>query len=344
MQERKKIKVGFSIGDLNGIGGELIVKTLCKKIMLESFIPVVYASSKTISFLSEYFDCSAMLNSITDLNDASEHKINIIDVWSEEINIQFGIKSEKSGYYSFLSLQAAVEDLKQDLIDILITAPIDKLNIQSEKFNFPGHTNYLEEELKGDSLMFMISDNLKVALLTDHIPINEVINSINPSLILNKFRTLEKTLIMDFGITTPRIAILGINPHAGDGGVVGAEDDLILKPTIKKLKVQGKKVLGPYSADSFFLNRNLKRFDAVLASYHDQGLIPFKTLAFGKGVNFTAGLNKIRTSPDHGTAYEIAGKGIANTDSFEECIFKGIEIFKQRKRYQKQKIDNKGNF
>jgi 4-hydroxythreonine-4-phosphate dehydrogenase len=216
----------------------------------------------------------------------------------------------------------------------LVTAPINKNNIQTEDFKFPGHTDYLAQELEGESLMFMVTDGLRVGLLTDHVAVKDVAASITPQLIRSKITTILNSLKMDFGIGKPKIALLGINPHSGDNGVIGKEDDEVLRPVIKEMSEKGHLVFGPYAADSFFGSDNYKNFDAILAAYHDQGLIPFKTLSFGKGVNFTAGLNKVRTSPDHGTAYEIAGKGVADNSSFKEAVFMALHIFKNRQEYK----------
>lgn len=326
----KKIKVGFSIGDLNGIGGELIVKTLQDKRLLELCTPVIYASSKMISFLGVYFDALFQFNVIQKAQSALPSEINVLDVWEESVSIKFGEPTPEAGRYAILSLEAAVQDLKSAAIDVLVTPPINKHNIQSDTFQFPGHTDYLNQQLEGDSLMFMISDKLRIGLLTDHLPIAEVASQITEALICKKVEIIHHSLKYDFGISNPTIAILGLNPHAGDNGVIGLEDDRVLKPALQRLKGGGKLVHGPYAADSFFGSDTYKNFDAIVAAYHDQGLIPFKTLTFGFGVNFTAGLKSIRTSPDHGTAYEIAGQGIANTDSFKEAILSAVEIYKQR--------------
>ena len=326
----KKIKVGFSIGDLNGIGGELIVKTLQDKRLLELCTPVIYASSKMISFLGAYFDVLFQFNVIQKAQSALPSEINVLDVWEESVSIKFGEPSPEAGRYAILSLEAAVQDLKSAAIDVLVTPPINKHNIQSDTFQFPGHTDYLNQQLEGDSLMFMISDKLRIGLLTDHLPIAEVASQITEALICKKVEIIHHSLKYDFGISNPKIAILGLNPHAGDNGVIGLEDDRVLKPALQRLKGGGKLVHGPYAADSFFGSDTYKNFDAIVAAYHDQGLIPFKTLTFGFGVNFTAGLKSIRTSPDHGTAYEIAGQGIANTDSFKQAILNAVEIYKQR--------------
>ncbi|MDC1471714.1 4-hydroxythreonine-4-phosphate dehydrogenase PdxA [Flavobacteriaceae bacterium] len=334
MEKVEKIKIGISIGDLNGIGGELVIKTFEDKRMLEFCTPIVYASVKTLAFFKRHFKSTLEFHKIKNASQAVDSKVNVVSVWHEDVSINFGEEDLKIGSYAIKSLQAAVEDLKTDQIDLLVTAPINKHNIQSEDFKFPGHTDYLAQELEGDSLMFMVSDDLKVGLLTDHVPVSEVSNQITAELIEKKISIIYNSLIQDFGIRKPRIAVLGINPHTGDNGVIGTEDDTVLRPTLEALKQTGKLVYGPYSADSFFGSKNYKNFDAIVATYHDQGLIPFKTLAFGNGVNYTAGLNKVRTSPDHGTAYEIAGKGEADITSFKEAIFSGLSIFRNRKMNQ----------
>ncbi|MFN4761978.1 4-hydroxythreonine-4-phosphate dehydrogenase PdxA [Gillisia sp. Q332] len=335
MKSAQKIKLGISIGDLNGIGGEVIIKTFDDSRMLDFCTPIIFASVKTLSFLKKHFDLSINFQGIEKPSEAIDGKVNVINVWKENAVINFGAEDPESGKYAFKSLQAATKALKEDEIDVLVTAPINKNTIQSEEFKFPGHTDYLARELQGDSLMLMITDNLKVGLLTDHVPLKDIAGIITPELIEKKISTIQKTLQQDFRISKPKIAVLGINPHSGDHGLIGQEDETILKPTIQKLKDKGNLVFGPYAADSFFGSKNHENFDAIIASYHDQGLIPFKTLSFGEGVNFTAGLKKVRTSPDHGTAFEIAGKNCANINSFKEAVFKAIEIFKTRKEYKK---------
>ncbi|MDA9970319.1 4-hydroxythreonine-4-phosphate dehydrogenase PdxA [Flavobacteriaceae bacterium] len=334
MEKEEKIKIGISIGDLNGIGGELVIKTFEDNRMLELCTPIIYASVKTLAFLKRHFQSPLEFHKIQKASQAVDSKVNVVSVWHEDVKINFGEEDLKIGGYAIKSLQAAVEDLKNDQIDVLVTAPINKHNIQSDDFKFPGHTDYLAQELQGDSLMFMVSDDLKVGLLTDHVPVSEVSNKITAELIEKKISIIYKSLVQDFSIRMPRIAVLGINPHTGDNGVIGSEDDTVLRPALETIKKTGKLVYGPYSADSFFGSKNYKNFDAIVATYHDQGLIPFKTLAFGNGVNFTAGLNKVRTSPDHGTAYEIAGKGEADITSFKEAIFSGMSIFRNRKMNQ----------
>ncbi|MFV8837191.1 4-hydroxythreonine-4-phosphate dehydrogenase PdxA [Salinimicrobium soli] len=334
MKSAEKIKVGISIGDLNGIGSEVVLKTFEDARMLELCTPVIFASAKTITFIKKKLKLDINFQGVEEASQAIDGKINVVNVWKENVNINFGEEDKTAGHYAFLSLEAATKALKEGSIDILVTAPINKHTIQSEEFKFPGHTDYLAKELQGDSLMFMVTDNLKVGLLTDHVAVKDVASVITPQLIEKKINIIYTTLQQDFQVSQPKIAVLGINPHSGDNGVIGREDEEILKPTLEKIRNSGKLVFGPYSADSFFGSSNFKNFDAVVAAYHDQGLIPFKTLSFGNGVNFTAGLSKVRTSPDHGTAYEIAGKGEADFQSFKEAVFKGMDIFRNRQEYE----------
>lgn len=335
MRKEEKIRVGISIGDLNGIGGEIILKTLDDNRILEFCTPIIFASSKVMSFLKNHFQSEINFNTVPKAELAIHGKINVVNLWKENINIEFGKEDSKIGSYAIKSLIAATQELKNENIDILLTAPINKHSIQSNEFNFPGHTDYLAKELEGKSLMFMVTDSLRVGLLTDHVPIKDIASHITEELITSKIETIFNTLKVDFAIRKPKVAVLGINPHTGDNGVIGTEDDTVMRPTLKKIRESGNLVFGPYAADSFFGSNNYKNFDAIVATYHDQGLIPFKTLSFGQGVNFTAGLNKVRTSPDHGTAYEIAGKGIADASSFNEALFTGIQIFNNRKSYKK---------
>jgi 4-hydroxythreonine-4-phosphate dehydrogenase len=329
------IKVGISVGDLNGIGPEIILKTFEDPRSLELCTPVIFASTNVMNFFKTHFDSKIIFHEIPSTGAIVSNKVNVINVWNENVAIDFGKEDIKMGEYAIKSLEASVAALKNDDIDILVTAPINKHNIQSDGFKFPGHTNYLAEQLEGDSLMFMISENLRVGLLTDHVPVKDVAAHITEDLIKQKIATVTKSLQQDFAISKPKIAVLAINPHAGDHGVIGNEDDTVLKPAIETIRNEGTLVYGPYPADSFFGSSNYKNFDAIIASYHDQGLIPFKTITFGEGVNFTAGLTKVRTSPDHGTAYEIAGQGIANENSFKQALYTGIEIFRRRKDFKK---------
>ncbi|MDY2586199.1 4-hydroxythreonine-4-phosphate dehydrogenase PdxA [Winogradskyella aquimaris] len=333
MKKEEKVVVGISVGDLNGIGPEIIIKAYEDNRSLELSTPVIFASGKTMQFFKTHFNSKINFFNIDDVKNLVHGKVNVVNVWKEPVKVEFGKEDKNIGEYAIKSLEAATKAIKNGLVDVLVTAPINKHNIQSEKFNFPGHTNYLAKELDGKSLMFMVSGNLRVGLLTDHVPLKDAANHITEDLIREKIEIVKTSLIQDFGISKPRVAVLAINPHAGDSGVIGNEDDIVLRPALEKIREEGTLVYGPYSADSFFGSNNYKNFDAVIASYHDQGLIPFKTIAFGAGVNYTAGLSKVRTSPDHGTAYEIAGKGKADENSFVQAIYTAIKIFKNRKEY-----------
>lgn len=334
MKKAENIIVGISIGDLNGIGSEVVLKTFEDNRMLELCTPVIFANVKTLSFLKKSFESTAMLHGIDRLDQLVIGKINVLNIWREGFTLEYGVNDPIVGQHAIKSFVAATNALKEGLVDVLVTAPINKYNVQSEEFKFPGHTDYLNQELKGNALMLMVQDNLRVGLLTDHIAVNEVASHLTEELIRQKIETIKQTLIQDFSINKPKIAVLGLNPHAGDGGVIGKEDDAIIKPVIKKMFEKGTMVFGPYPADGFFGSGQYEKFDAVIATYHDQGLIPFKTLSFGNGVNYTAGLDKIRTSPDHGTAYDIAGKGIADFNSFKEAVYLAIDIYNSRNLYK----------
>ena len=334
MDKSNKIVVGISIGDTNGIGIEVILKTFQDKRMLDFCTPVLFGSTKTISFHKKALGIDIPLQGIGNINQINNSKINVLNLWKEDVKIELGKPTEVSGDYAAKSLAAAVKHLKENTIDVLLTAPINKENIQSEEFNFPGHTEYLEANLDGESLMILMTDELRIGLITGHIPIADVSKSITPELIKNKVEVMHNCLKQDFGITKPKIAVLSLNPHCGDNGVIGKEDDEVIKPTIAGIAETGKFVFGPYAADGFFGSETYKQFDGVLAMYHDQGLAPFKALSFGKGVNFTAGLSHIRTSPDHGTGYDIAGKNQANPSSFKEALFTALQVFKSRTDYK----------
>jgi 4-hydroxythreonine-4-phosphate dehydrogenase len=333
MNKSENIVVGISIGDYNGIGIEIILKTFLDKRMLDFCTPVIFGSTKLITTYKKNLDLDVPFNGIKHIDKIVFGKINILNLWKEDFDVEFGIPTSISGNYAYKSLEAATNALSNKTIDVLVTAPINKDTIQSQSFDFPGHTEYLESKLEGESLMILMTDNLKVGLVTGHIPVAQIAQTITPQLITKKVNILYHTLVKDFAINRPKIALLGLNPHCGDKGLIGTEDDTIIAPTVETLKKEGKLIYGPFAADSFFGSDNYKKFDAVLAMYHDQGLAPFKTLSFGEGVNFTAGLNRVRTSPDHGTAYEIAGKGIAKADSFKEAVFTAIQIYKTRETY-----------
>lgn len=326
----RKINVGISIGDPNGVGIEIILKIFQDKRMFDFFTPIVFANLKLMSAQRKHFNLQTSLAPYGLGKKPSKQQLNVVDTFKQPFDTRFGQATKEAGEIAIKSLKAATKALKEGEVDVLVTAPINKQNIQSEDFSFPGHTDYLAKELEGESLMFMVSDHLRVGLLTDHIPVSEVAKSIDANLIKTKVAKMKASLQEDFGIAQPKIAILGINPHTGDNGVIGEEDDRVLRPVIKEIYSQGTLLFGPYAADSFFGTALPKQFDAVLATYHDQGLIPFKTLTFGNGVNFTAGLSKVRTSPDHGTAYDLAGKGEAKTQSFEEALFYARQIYFNR--------------
>ncbi|MFL9829855.1 4-hydroxythreonine-4-phosphate dehydrogenase PdxA [Flavobacterium sp. ST-87] len=334
IKNAENIIIGISIGDLNGIGSEVVLKTFEDIRMLEFCTPVIFANVKILSFIKRNLESAVVLHGIDKLDQIVPGKINVLNVWREGVDLNLGVNDDKVGEYAIKSFVAATKALKDGLVDVLVTAPINKYNVQSEDFKFPGHTDYLDQELEGDALMFMVQDNLRVGLLTDHVPINEVASRLTEELIVKKIETVKKSLIRDFSIATPKIAVLGLNPHCGDGGVIGKEDEELIKPVLKKMFDKGTAVFGPFAADGFFGSGHYEKFDAVIAAYHDQGLVPFKTLSFGKGVNFTAGLSKVRTSPDHGTAYDIAGKGVADFNSFKEAVYLAIDVYRSRIQYE----------
>jgi len=334
MDKVNKIIVGISLGDLNGIGVEVILKTFEDNRMLDFCTPVIFGSSKIISFHKKALNNSIQINEITSIDEINHAKLNLLNIWNEDVEVEIGKASKVSGEYAAKSLEHSVDQLKKNKIDVLLTAPINKETIQSETFCFPGHTEFLEEKLDGKSLMILMTNELRIGLITGHIPIAKVAETISPELIKEKVEIMHQSLRQDFGINKPKIAVLGLNPHCGDKGVIGKEEDLIIKPTIDQIKENGKLVYGPYSADGFFGSKTYEEFDGILAMYHDQGLAPFKALSFGNGVNYTAGLSEIRTSPDHGTGFDIAGKNIADPSSFKAALFTAIDVFKSRKEYK----------
>ena len=327
--------VGISCGDPNGIGIEIILKSFKDSRILEFFIPVIFANFKLLSDQAVFFNIDIKFNKIKFGEPPKQGQINVISSWENEFITQFGTPTKLSGEISYKSLELATKSIIENKIEVLVTAPINKKNIQNQKFDFPGHTDYLSSKFNGTSLMFMISERLKIGLLTDHIPINQVVSKIKKEKIKEKISVMEKSLQIDFGIVKPKIAVLSINPHVGDGGIIGNEDEDILIPTLIEISKSGTLISGPFSSDSFFGSGAYNNYDSVLAIYHDQGLIPFKTISFGEGVNFTAGLNKIRTSPDHGTAFDIAGNNIADPTSFKNAIFSAIDIYRNRISHKK---------
>ena len=331
--------IGFTCGDINGIGPELIIKTLSDNRILEFCTPVVFANNKTLNFYRKslpenHFNFSI----IKDATRINPKQVNVYHCWEEEVAITPGIINETGGKYAALSLTTAAEALKEGKINGLVTAPIHKKNIQSPSFNFTGHTPYLKQLFGAkDVAMMMVAENMRIALLTEHVPVKEIAANISKDAIISKLTVINESLKKDFGITKPKIAVLGLNPHAGDDGLVGKEEMEIIKPAVKEAK-QNKDIFcfGPYSADAFFARGQYEKFDAVLALYHDQGLIPFKSLSIGEGVNFTAGLTAVRTSPDHGTAFDIAGKGIADDASFKAALFTCLDIIYNRSEHKQQ--------
>lgn len=331
--EQSPIRVGISIGDINGIGPEVIIKALRNPDMLIGCTPIIYASSKLLTAHKKLIDDDLFIfQGVNDATEAQDKKVNIVACWSEVADIEIGKATKNGGKHAFLSLEKATQDLAAGKIDVLVTAPISKETIHQAGFEFPGHTEYLAH-LSGvdEALMMMVTDDLRVALVTSHIPLKDVPNVINENIVLDKIKKLNNSLIKDFGIVRPRIAVLGLNPHAGERGSMGTEESEIISPAIQKAMEKGILTFGPYPADGFFGSRHYLKFDAVLAMYHDQGLTGFKSLAFDNGVNFTAGLPIVRTSPDHGTAFDIAGKGIANEQSMRSAIYLAMDIYKTRK-------------
>ncbi|SER74891.1 4-hydroxythreonine-4-phosphate dehydrogenase PdxA [Pedobacter rhizosphaerae] len=336
-----KLKIGISIGDVNGIGLEVIIKTLSNPVILNYCTPIVYGHTKVSSFHRKANNLGDFsFNVINQANQAQPKKANMINCWEEDVKIELGQVTETGGKYALLSLERATSDLVNGDIDALVTAPINKHNIQSETFAFPGHTEYLQEKSGSkDVLMFLVSEGLRVGVVTGHIPVKDVPSAITKEKIINKLKLINESLKKDFWIEKPKIAVLGLNPHASDNGLLGTEEAEIISPAIQEAFDKGIMCFGPYPADGFFGNSSYKKFDAVLAMYHDQGLIPFKTLAFSNGVNYTAGLNFVRTSPDHGTGYDIAGKNLADETSFREALFAAIHIVKNR-REQEEMLSN----
>lgn len=327
--------IGISCGDVNGIGPELIIKTLSDIRILDVCTPVVFANNKVINFYKKALpDYPLNFVSLKDLNKITNRQINVLNCWEDEFAITPGELNETGGKYAVKSLIAACTALAEGKIEGLITAPIHKNNVQSEEFSHTGNTPFLKEFFNAkDVLMLMTAENIRVGLLTEHVPVKDIVPHITREAIISKLQMLNASLKKDFGIAKPKIAVLGLNPHSGDEGLIGKEEIEIIKPAIKDAKQQNMLVSGPFSADAFFARAMYDQFDAVLAMYHDQGLIPFKSLAIGEGVNFTAGLNVIRTSPDHGTAFDIAGKNKANEDSFRQAIYTCLDIIHNRNEF-----------
>ncbi len=331
-----KPKIGITVGDINGIGLEVILKTVSDKRLLSLCTPIIYGSAKVVSYHKNIVQNlgDIPINSIKSIDQATEDIVNVVNCWNDNVKITLGSVTEDGGKYAYVALEQATEDLKMGYIDGLVTAPINKKAMQLAKFPFKGHTEYLTHKLNApDSLMLLVGDDLRVGLVTNHVPIKDVASLVTKERVLNKLQMMHETLNIDFGIEKPLIAVMGLNPHAGDEGTIGEEELTQIIPAIEEAKRNGIMAMGPYSADGFFGSGAFKQFDGVLAMYHDQGLVPFKVLAFEAGVNYTAGLPCVRTSPDHGTAYNIVGQNAASPESFLKAIFLAIDVVRQRSHY-----------
>ncbi len=334
--ENKKIKVAITQGDINGISYEVILKTFSDGRVFEHCTPILYGSTKVASYHKKLLSQSQQemsFNAIHDANQAIDKKFNVINLTPDELKIEIGKSTEIAGMQSRLALERACDDLKKGLVDVLVTAPINKKNIQSDKFDFPGHTEYLSSKFDGKSLMMMVCDRIRIGIVTNHLSLKEVPQYITRQLLIEKITIMHESLKRDFGIPMPKIAVLAIDPHAGDNGVIGNQDLEVVKPAIDEAYESGMLVFGPYPSDGFFGSREFGKYDGVLALYHDQGLIPFKLMSFTEGVNYTAGLNIIRTSPAHGTAYDIAGKNQASEQSFRHAVYLACDILRHRREY-----------
>ncbi|GAB6010940.1 4-hydroxythreonine-4-phosphate dehydrogenase PdxA [Viscerimonas tarda] len=333
------VKVGITHGDINGIGYEVILKTFADIRMAEICTPVIYGSTKVAAYHRKALDLQpVMFNQIANAGDAEANKVNVVNCTQEEIKVELGKSTKAAGDAAFVSLEKATKDLADGLIDVIVTAPINKDNIQQDDFHFPGHTEYFENKFSANgekSLMILAKEDLRVALVTGHIPLSDVTKSATKEKIQSALAIFNNSLRRDFNIGKPRIAVLSLNPHAGENGLLGSEEQEIIQPALQEMSDKGILCLGPFAADGFFGSGQFKRYDGILAMYHDQGLAPFKTLAMEEGVNYTAGLPVIRTSPAHGTAYGIAGKNEASEESFRQAIYMAIDIFRNRKTFDK---------
>jgi 4-hydroxythreonine-4-phosphate dehydrogenase len=335
----QKPRIGITLGDINGIGPEVVIKALADHRIFAFFTPVVYGSTRVLSFFKKQLNIEDF--NYTQTRNRGQYvpkSVNVVACWDDNLEINPGKASKETGKASYVALKQACDDLKEGFLDALVTAPIDKHSIHSEEFPFAGHTEFLTRFFgANESLMFMVSDTLRVGLVTEHIPIKDIAQSLSKEKIESKLKLMDQSLRQDFGIQKPRIAVLGLNPHAGDGGLIGKEDDELIKPIVNEVKSKGKLVFGPFPADGFFASGNYRKYDGILSMYHDQGLVAFKALAFENGVNYTAGLPVVRTSPDHGTAYTMAGKNQANETSMREALYRACEIFKARQEPSKEK-------
>lgn len=337
----KKIRLGITHGDINGVGYEVILKTFSDARMFEQCMPVLYGSTKVASYhknlLALHQDVA--FNAIHSASEAADRKFNVVNLTNDEIKIDVGVSTESAGTLSRQALDVACEELRQGLIDVLVTAPINKKNIQSDDFVFPGHTEYLSHKFDSESLMMMVCDRIRIGIVTNHLSLREVPDAITPEVLYDKLSIMNHSLKRDFGIPMPKIAILALDPHAGDNGVIGTFDMQIIKPVIEKAQQEGVLAYGPFPSDGFFGSSEFNKFDGVLALYHDQGLIPFKLMSFTEGVNFTAGMPYVRTSPAHGTGYDIAGKDKASEQSFRSAVYLACNVLRNRMEYDEITAD-----
>lgn len=337
----EKIRIGITQGDINGVGYEVILKTFAEPAMLELCTPIIYGSPKVAAYHRKSLDLPTNFSIINSVSEAGHNRLSVLNCTNDDVKVEFAKPDTEAGKAALDALEKALKDYKEGLIDVLVTAPINKHTIQSETFSFPGHTEYIEERVGGGdkSLMILMKDDFRMALVTGHVPINKVASSITKELVEEKLSIFNRSLKRDFGIGSPRIAVLSLNPHAGDEGLIGTEEQEIIVPAIKEMAAKGILCYGPYPADGFMGSGNFANFDGVLAMYHDQGLVPFKTLAMEDGVNFTAGLPIVRTSPAHGIAYDIAGKGLASEDSFRQAVYVAIDVFRNRNRDDSARVN-----
>ena len=332
MEDNGKIRVGITHGDINGIGYEVILKSFSDPAMLDLCTPIVYGSPKVATYHRKAMDIQASFTIINNADDAQDGKLNILSCTEDELKVELTKATPEAGKAALDALERALKDYREGDIDVLVTAPINKHTIQSDSFHFPGHTEYIEERVGDDNkaLMILLKDDFRVALVTGHIPVKDIAATITKELIMEKMEIFHRSLKQDFGIGCPRIAVFSLNPHAGDNGVIGTEEAEVIIPAMKEMIAKGVQCFGPYPADGFMGSGNFCHFDGILAMYHDQGLAPFKALAMDEGVNFTAGLPIVRTSPAHGTAYDIAGQGIASESSFRQAIYLALDVYRNR--------------
>lgn len=330
--EERKIRVGITHGDINGVGYEVILKAFSDPTMLELCTPIIYGSPKVAAYHRKAMDIQTTFSIVNSRADIQDGRVNILNCTEDELKVELTKPTAEAGKAALSALEKALQDYREGVFDVLVTAPINKHTIQSDTFHFPGHTEYIEERVgKGEkALMILLKDDFRVALVTGHIPVSEISITLTKELIMEKMAIFHRSLKQDFGIDSPRIAVLSLNPHAGDEGLIGTEEQTVIIPAMQEMMAKGVLCFGPYPADGFMGSGNYAHFDGILAMYHDQGLAPFKALAMDEGVNFTAGLPIVRTSPAHGTAYDIAGQGIASEDSFRQAIYVALDVFRNR--------------